>query len=76
MLDIFGICAIFLDMEPQRIRPLSSSFFLPASVLFNGICNKGMIGSRPGFNPWYQQHFQKGFFKIKVLWKNSIGLCQ
>jgi hypothetical protein len=35
-----------------------------ASMLFNSICIKDMIGScRPRFNPWYRQHFSVGIFQ-------------
>jgi hypothetical protein len=30
---------------------------MPASMLFNSICIKVMIGSRPGFNPRYRRNF-------------------
>jgi hypothetical protein len=36
---------------------------MPASMLFNSICIKVMIGSRPGFNPHYRQNFSVGIFQ-------------
>ncbi len=36
---------------------------MPASMLFNSICIKVMIGSRPGFNPLYRQNFSVGIFQ-------------
>jgi hypothetical protein len=36
---------------------------MPASMLFNSICIKVMIGSRPGFNPQYRQNFSAGIFQ-------------
>jgi hypothetical protein len=37
---------------------------MSASMLFNSICIKDMIGScRPGFNPQYRQHFSLGIFQ-------------
>jgi len=36
---------------------------MPASMLFNSICIKVMIGSRPGFNPQNQQNFSVGIFQ-------------
>jgi hypothetical protein len=33
---------------------------MPASMLFNSICIKVMIGSRPGFNPQYGRNFSVG----------------
>ena len=37
---------------------------MPASMLFNSICIKVMIGSRPGFNPQYRQNFSVGIFQV------------
>jgi hypothetical protein len=36
---------------------------MPASMLFNSICIKVIIGSRPGFNPRYWQNFSVGIFQ-------------
>jgi hypothetical protein len=36
---------------------------MPASMVFNSICIKVMIGSRPGFNPGYQRNFSVGIFQ-------------
>jgi hypothetical protein len=36
---------------------------MPASMLFNSIYIKVMIGSRPGFNPWYRRNFSVGIFQ-------------
>jgi hypothetical protein len=37
---------------------------MSASMLFNTICIKDMIGScRPGFNPQYRQNFAVGIFQ-------------
>jgi hypothetical protein len=37
---------------------------MPASMLFNNICIKVMIGScRPGFNPQYRRNFSVGIFQ-------------
>jgi hypothetical protein len=36
---------------------------MPTSKLFNSICIKVMIGSRPGFNPQYRRNFSSGIFQ-------------
>jgi hypothetical protein len=36
---------------------------MPASMLFNSICTKVIIGSRPGFNPRDRQNFSVGIFQ-------------
>jgi hypothetical protein len=36
---------------------------MPASMLFNSICIKVIIGSKPGFNPQYRRNFSVGIFQ-------------
>jgi hypothetical protein len=44
---------------------------MPASMLFNSICIKVMIGScRPGFNPQYWRNFSVGIFQDLSTLKN------
>ncbi len=49
-------------LNPPLELPISD--FMSASMLFNSICIKDMIGScRPGFNPRYRQNFSVGIFQ-------------
>jgi hypothetical protein len=42
---------------------------MSASMLFNSICIKDMIGScRPGFNPWSRRNFSVGIFQDLSTW--------
>ncbi len=66
MLGIFGICARFLNMAPQGIRPQPLSplryQYLIYCLLFNSTCFKVMFGScRSRFYPMYQRHFSVEF---------------
>ncbi len=57
MLVKFEIC-----LNPPLELPISD--FMSASMLFNSICIKDMIGScRPGFNPRYRQNFSVGILQ-------------
>jgi hypothetical protein len=43
---------------------------MPASMLFNSICIKVMIGSRLRFNPQYRRNFSVGIFQDLSILKN------
>jgi hypothetical protein len=70
MLDKFGICTSFLDLEPKgKFGQIVLKFFghfRKSALKFYDLCPPRflarLMSCRPGFNPWYQQKL--GFLKI------------